>query len=163
VTLNQYCLFAFVLESMLFVLIMKIVLQHNRSAIATSGRGKLSESESANNCIERVIGKREVLYVSFTKIDARVQSPRQLDHLRRQVDSDRARATICGFGRKSPGTGRDVQQMCTGVQTHGIEEGIGGQGGLSCKKMLDSCQSVVTLTFEGAQSVRLGAGQFCWR
>ena len=81
----------------------------------------MSEPESADNCIERVIGKRETLYVSFTKIDARVQSPRQFYHLRRQVDSDRARATICGFGCKSTRTGRDVQQMYTGVQTRGVE------------------------------------------
>ena len=81
----------------------------------------MSEPKSADNCIERIIGKWKTLYVSFTKIDGRVQSPRQFYHLRRQVDSDRARATICGFGCKSTGTGRDVQQMCTGVQTHGVE------------------------------------------
>src|SRR5258705_4455305 len=76
----------------------------------------MSEPESADNRIEPIIRKWEMLYVSFTKIDARVQSPRQFYHLRRQVDSDRARATICGFGCKSTRTGRDVQQMCTGCR-----------------------------------------------
>ncbi len=124
----------------------------------------MSEPESADNRIERIIRKWEMLYVSFTKIDARVQSPRQFYHLRRQVDSDRARATICGFGCKSTRTGRDVQQMCARVQTHGVEERVGGQGGHRCKKcVIARCQSIVTLAFEGAQSLRLAAGQFCWR
>src|SRR6266850_1746728 len=81
----------------------------------------MSEPESADNRIERIIRKWEMLYVSFTKIDAR-------------------------------------------VQTHGVEEGVGGQGGHRCKKcVIARCQSIVTFAFEGAQSLRLTAGQFCWR
>jgi hypothetical protein len=52
--------------------------------------GKMSEPESADNCIEGAIRKWEMFYVSLTKIDARVQSPRQFYHLWRQVDADRA-------------------------------------------------------------------------
>jgi hypothetical protein len=89
----------------------------------------MSEPESADDRIERIIGKWEMFDVSFTKIDARVQTTRQFYHLRRQVDPDRAPASPCRFGRKSARPGRDVQQACTGVQTHGIQEGVGGQGG----------------------------------
>jgi hypothetical protein len=80
-----------------------------------------------------------MLYISFMKIDGRVQSPRQLYHLRRQIDADRARATTCGFGCKSTRPSRDVQETCTGVQMHGIEQGIGGQGGHRHKKCLVGC------------------------
>jgi hypothetical protein len=80
----------------------------------------MPEPESADNCIERIIGKWETFYVSFTKIDGGVQSPRQFYHLRRQVDADWARAPICGFGCKSAGPSRDVQQTCTWAQMHRV-------------------------------------------
>jgi hypothetical protein len=85
----------------------------------------MPESESADNCIERIISKWEMFYVSFTKIDGRVQSPRQFYHLRRQVDADCARALICGFGCESARSGRDVQQTCTKAQMHRIDSGFG--------------------------------------
>jgi hypothetical protein len=43
----------------------------------------MSEPESADNRIEGVISKGEMFYVSFTKLDGGVQSPRQIYHLRR--------------------------------------------------------------------------------
>jgi hypothetical protein len=84
--------------------------------------GKMSEPESADNRVERMIGKRKAFYISFMKIDGGVQSPRQFDHLRRQVDANWARASTCGFGRKSTRPGRNIKQTCFGAQTHGIEE-----------------------------------------
>jgi len=68
----------------------------------------MSEPESADNRIKRLIRKWEMFYVSFTKFDGRVQSPGQLYHLWRQVDADRACAAICGFGRKSTRSARDI-------------------------------------------------------
>ena len=40
-----------------------------------------------------------------------------------------ARATVCRSGCKSTRPGRDVQQACTDVQTHGVQKGVGGQCG----------------------------------
>src|SRR5437868_3514051 len=119
----------------------------------------MSEPKGADNRIEGIISKWEMFYVSFTKFDSRVQSPRQFYHLQRQVDADRARATICSFGCKSARPGRDVQQPCAGAQAYGIEDGGGGQGGHRCKKgVIALCQSIMTLAFEGPQSLRLAAG-----
>jgi hypothetical protein len=73
----------------------------------------MSEAESADDCVKRMISKWEMFYVSFTKIDGGVQSPRQFYHLRRQVDADWACAPICCFGCKSTRPSRDVQQTCT--------------------------------------------------
>jgi hypothetical protein len=87
----------------------------------------MSEPESADSRIEGVISKREMFDVSLTKLDGWVELPRQLNHLRRQVDAEGAGAAICGFGCKSTRPGRDVQQTCTGVQTHGIQQGVGAR------------------------------------
>jgi hypothetical protein len=126
--------------------------------------GKMSEPESADNRMEGIIRKREMFHVSFTKLNGGVQSPCQPYHLRRQVDTEGARATICGFGCKSTRPGRDVQQTRTRVQTHGIEKVVGGQGGHPREEcMIARCQSIVTPAFEGAQSLRLAAGKFWWR
>src|SRR5215467_6423748 len=100
----------------------------------------MSEPESADNRIERIIREWEMLYISFMKIDGRVQSSRQFYHLRRQVDADRVRATTRSFGCKSAWASRDVQYPCTGLQMHGVEQGIVGQGGHRRKKCLIACR-----------------------
>jgi hypothetical protein len=96
----------------------------------------MSEPEGADNHIERMIGKWEASYVSFAKIDGRVQSPRQFDHLRRQVGAEGARATTCCYGSKSTRPGRNIKQTCCRSQTHRIEEWVGGQGGHRRKKCM---------------------------
>jgi hypothetical protein len=109
----------------------------------------MSESESTDNRIERIIRKWETLYISLLKIDGRVQSPRQFYHLWRQINADRARAATCGFGCESAWPCGDVQQMRAGVQTHGVEQVVCGQRGHSRKKCLIArCQSIMTLTLE---------------
>ena len=87
----------------------------------------MSEPESADDCVKHVIRKWEMFYVSFSKFDRGVQSLRQFYHPRRQVNADRARTAVRGFGRKSTWPARDIQQTCSGAQSHGIEKGIGGQ------------------------------------
>jgi hypothetical protein len=80
----------------------------------------MPEAESADNCIERIISKWETFYISFMKIDCGVQSPRQFYHLRRQVDADRTRAPICGFGCNGTRPSRDVQQARAWAQMHRV-------------------------------------------
>ena len=91
--------------------------------------GKMSKPESADECVNRVIRKWEMFYVSFTKFDRGVQSLRQFDHPWGQINADRACAAVCGFGCKSTWPARDIQQTCSGAQSHGIEKGIGSQRG----------------------------------
>jgi len=87
----------------------------------------MSKSESADDCVKRMIRKRQMFDVSFTKFDRGVQALRQFYHSRRQVNADRACTAVCGFGCKSARPARDIQQTCIGAQTHGIEKGIGGK------------------------------------
>ena len=106
----------------------------------------------------------EAFYVSLTIFDRGVQSLRQFYHPRRQINADRACAAICGFGCKSTRPARDIQQTCTGVQMHVVEKRIGGQSSHRRKKcVIALCQGIMTLAFEGPQSFRLAARQFCWR
>ena len=85
----------------------------------------MSKSKSTDDCIKRLIGKWEMFYVTLTIFDRGVQSLRQLYHPRRQINADRACATICGFGCKSTRPARDIQQTCTAVQMHVIEKRLG--------------------------------------
>src|SRR6516164_11398166 len=89
--------------------------------------GKMSKPESADDCVKRMIRKWEMFYVSFTKFDRGVQSLRQFDHPWGQINADRACAAVCGFGCKSTWPARDIQQTCSGAQSHCIEKGIGSQ------------------------------------
>src|SRR6516165_6384665 len=97
------------------------------SATASSGRGEMPKPESADDGVKRMIRKWQMFHVSFTKFDRGVQSLRQFYHPRRQVNADRAYTAVCGFGCKSARPARDIQQMFTGAQTHGVEKGISSQ------------------------------------
>jgi len=121
--------------------------------------GKMADPESADDCVECIIRKWEMFYVSFTKIDRGMQSARQRYHLRRQIDANGARVTICSHGGKRARSGCNVQHSCTCVQMHGVEESVSGEGGHLCKKsVVARCQGVVTLAFEGAESLHVHAG-----
>ena len=85
----------------------------------------MSKSESADDCVKRMIRKWETFYVSLTIFDRGVQSLCQFYHSRRQINADRACAPICSFGCKSARPARDIQQTCTGVQMHIVEKRIG--------------------------------------
>jgi hypothetical protein len=85
----------------------------------------MSKPESADDCVERMIRKWKMLYVSLTIFDAGVQALRQFYHPRRQINADRACAAFCGFGCKSTWPARNIQKTCTGVQMHGLEKRIG--------------------------------------
>ena len=85
----------------------------------------MSKPESADDCVKRMIRKWQMFYVSLTIFDRGVQSLRQFYHPRRQINADRACATICGFACKSTRPARDIQQTCTAVQMHVIEKRIG--------------------------------------
>src|SRR4029077_12696016 len=110
----------------------------------------MSKPECADDCVKRMIRKWEVFYVSLTIFDRGVQSLRQFDHPRRQINADRACTAICGFGCKSTWPACDIQQTCPGVQMHFVEKGIGSQSRHRRKKcVIAVCQSIMTLAFEG--------------
>jgi hypothetical protein len=126
--------------------------------------GKMSKSESADDGVKRMIGKWEMLYVSLAIFDRGVQSLCQFYHPRRQINADRACTAIRSFGCKSTRPARDIQQTCTRAQMHAVKKRIGSQsrhGGKKC--VIALCQSIMTFAFEGPQSFRLAARQFCWR
>ena len=124
----------------------------------------MSKPESADDCVKRMIRKWEMFYVSLTIFDRGVQSLRQFYHPWRQINADRASAATCGFGCKGTRPARDVQQTRTGMQMHAVEKRIGRQSSHRCKKcVIAICQDIMTLAFEGPQSFRLAARQFCWR
>ena len=85
----------------------------------------MSKPESADHCIKRMIGKWEMFYVSFAKFDRGMQLLRQFYHPWAQINADRACAAVCGFSCKSTWPARDIQQTCSGLQSHDIEKGIG--------------------------------------
>ena len=87
----------------------------------------MSESESADDCVKRMIRKWEMFYVSFTKFDRGVQSLCQFYHPWGQINADRACTAFCSFGCKSTWPACDIQQTCSGAQSHNIEKRIGGQ------------------------------------
>ena len=124
----------------------------------------MSKPESADDRVKVVIGKWEILHVSFPIFDRGVQPPRQLDHLRRQINADRARAAIGGFGCKNTRPARDIKQACTGAQLHGVEKSGRSQGGHRRKERVIAVgQGIVPLAFEGAQLLRLAIRQLGWR
>src|SRR5262249_52001099 len=125
---------------------------------------KMPQPKSANDCVKRMIRKGEMFYVSLTIFDRGVQSLRQFYHPRRQINTDRTCAAICGLRCKSARTARDIQQTYAGVQMHTLEKSIGSQSRHRCKKcVIAPCQSIMTLAFEGPQSFRIAVQQFCWR
>ena len=118
----------------------------------------MSKPERADDCVKRVIRKWELFYVSLTILDRGVKSLRQLYHLRRQINTDRACAAICGFRCKGTRPARDIQQTCAGAQAHVVEKRIGSQSGHRRKKcVIALCQSIMAFAFEGPQSFRLTA------
>jgi hypothetical protein len=86
----------------------------------------MSNPESADDCVKRMVRKWEMFYVSFTKFKRRVQSLRQFYHPWRQINADRVCAAACSFGCKSTWPARDVEQTCSGPQAYSIKKGIGG-------------------------------------
>ena len=50
-----------------------------------------------------------MFYVSLTIFDRGVESLRKLYHARRQINTDRVCAAICGFGCKRTRPTRDIQ------------------------------------------------------
>jgi hypothetical protein len=84
----------------------------------------MSKPESADHCVKRMIRKREMFYVSFTKFDRGVQTLRQFYHTWGQINADRTCAAVCGFGCKRTRSARNIQQSYSGAQSHVIEKGI---------------------------------------
>jgi len=118
----------------------------------------MSEPESADDRVKRMIRKWEMFYIPLTIFDRGVQPLRQVYHLRRQINANGACAALCGFGCKSTRPACDVEQTRTGTQTHVVEQRIGGQSGHRRKKcVIALCQGIMTLAFEGPQLLRFAA------
>ncbi len=86
----------------------------------------MSKPESADDRIKRMIGKWQTFYVGFMVFNRGVQSLRQLYHPRRQINANRACASVCGFGGKSARPARDIEQTYAGEQMHVVEKRIDG-------------------------------------
>nr|WP_271603574.1 hypothetical protein [Bradyrhizobium sp. CCBAU 45384] len=85
----------------------------------------MSKPKGADDRVEHMIEKWEMLYVCLTIFYGRMQLVCQLYHPLGQVNAHGARAAICRLRRKSTGPARDIQQICARLQTYGVEKRLG--------------------------------------
>jgi hypothetical protein len=83
----------------------------------------MSDSEAAEDYIERIVLERQRFSVTETEFDARVRRRGNLNHPGRQIDAHDSRsATGCGALRQHSRSRRDIEDSGTDAHATGIEQ-----------------------------------------
>ena len=82
---------------------------------------KMSHAERAHDCVERAVGKRQLVSARLAEVEAGIELARQFNHGRCNVGADGARAALGRFAREAAGARRHVQQPRARPDVRGIE------------------------------------------